>query len=85
MKEARRDNHVTVIAGNLSKKQRTLLEGYKMTNEKHNELDYMSAMALYRWSCFSYLLSCVDKEIPGQVELGNMDFSTSKRVHNNPP
>ncbi len=47
MKEAGRDNHVTVIARNPSKKQRTLLGGYKMTDEKHDELDYMSAMALY--------------------------------------
>ena len=47
MKEAGRDNHVTAKAGNLSKKQKTLLRGYKMTKERHNKLDYMSAMSLY--------------------------------------
>jgi hypothetical protein len=47
MKEAGRDNHVTAMAGNPLKKQRTLLGGYKITDEKHDELDHMLAMALY--------------------------------------
>ena len=47
IKEARRDNHVTAKARNPSKKQKTLLRGYKMTEERHNKLDYMLAMSLY--------------------------------------
>ena len=47
MDTAGRDNSVTILAGRASKKQSTLIGGFKMTTQKKESLDLQSAMALY--------------------------------------